>query len=505
MKKKFYYFSFLTSLMATCVLSCSGSSPEPQPQPEPEPEPVDYYAQFLMPAAQEDGITRAFPGAEGGGYVTTGGRGGTILHVTRLEDDSAEGSLRWAVNQSGARTIVFDTGGIIELKSRLEIKNGDLTIAGQTAPGDGICIKGQNVRIKTDNVIIRFLRFRMGDESMTEDDPLNCYTGDIPGYSNIIIDHCSLSWSTDECGTFYGVSDFTLQYCIISESLKESIHGKGSHGYGGIWGGQNASFHHNLLAHHNSRNPRFDHDFVSALKGPVHFYNNIIYNWGSNSAYGGESSPGQSPKQINIVSNYYKAGPATSKHNSRIVNPTTSCDKCSPSSAANAVPAKMYVDGNHVDGYPAVTADNWTGVEPDDAAKKTSIKSDAYLGTKPSTIQDATAAYTSVLQKAGASLVRDAVDIRVVTETKTGTYTYNGSNGSTGGLIDSQSDVGGWPSYSKGTAATDTDKDGMPDSFEDSFGLNKSDPSDAIKKTLDKYGRYSNFEMYLHYLVRQVI
>jgi len=507
MKRKFYHLSFVTALIAVCIISCGGKDPEPtpQPQPDPKPEPTDYYDRFLMPAAQEDGVTRAFPGAEGGGESATGGRGGTILHVTRLADDTAEGSLRWAVSQSGARTIVFDTGGTIELKSRLEIKNGNLTIAGQTAPGDGICIKGQNVRIKTSNVIIRFMRFRMGDESETEDDALNCYTGDVPGFKNIIIDHCSLSWSTDECGSFYGVSGFTLQYCILSESLKESIHGKGSHGYGGIWGGQDATYHHNLLAHHNSRNPRFDHDYVSAMKGPVHFYNNVIYNWGNNSSYGGESAPGQSPKQINIVSNYYKAGPATSKHQSRIVNPTTKCSNCSPSTPGDAVPAKMYVNGNYVDGYQTVTADNWTGVEPDDAAKKAGIKSENYLGTRPATIQDASTAYTAVLQKAGASLVRDAVDTRITVETKNGSWTYKGSNGSTGGLIDSQSDVGGWPSYSAGTTPTDTDKDGMPDSFEDNFGLDRNDASDAAKKTLDKYSRYTNFEMYLHYLVRNVM
>ena len=514
--KRFFFITYsLLALMVFSASSCGSSvtedpipDPTPPSPPAPAPKPSDYYSEFAIPAKEEDGVARAFPGASGGGAVTTGGRGGRVLHVTSLDDSSVAGTLRWAVNQSGARTVVFDVAGTIALKSRLEIKNGDITIAGQTAPGDGICIRDNNVRIKTDNVIIRFVRFRMGDKTATEDDVLNCYASGTSTYKNIIIDHCSLSWSTDECGTFYGVSNFTLQYCIISESLRNSMHDKGKHGYGGIWGGKDASFHHNLLAHHDSRNPRFDHEYLSTLKGPVHFYNNVIYNWGDNSAYGGESGSGKEPRQINIVSNYYKPGPATKKHKSRIVNPTTSCKNCNPSVPANVTPGKFFVESNYVSGSSSVTADNWAGVEPDDSALKSSIKSTQYQGTKPD-MDTAEGAFSKVLALSGASLRRDAVDTRVIAETKEGKYTFTGGNGSTGGLIDSQEDVGGWPQYSATTEelskVQDSDGDGMPDWFEEKFALKKNDASDGKSKDIDKQGRYTNLEMYMHYLVRNIV
>lgn len=478
--------------------------------PDPIGTPDEIYKAMNMPAFQEDGTARAFPGAQGGGRATTGGRGGRVIHVTNLNDDGKEGSLRWAVNQKGARTVVFDVAGIINLKSRLEIRNGDLTIAGQTAPGDGICIKGYNTRIQADNVILRFLRFRMGDENISEDDALNCYSGGTPGNSNIIIDHCSMSWSTDECGTFYGVKDFTLQYCILSESLTISVHGKGSHGYGGIWGGREASFHHNLLAHHTSRNPRFDHDYVNTLKGPVHFYNNVVYNWRDNSAYGGEGGPGQSPKQINFVCNYYKPGPATgSGCRTRLLNPTTKCKNCNSSNEKDITPGKFYLTGNFMSGSEEVTADNWKGVKPDGNDPVEGLRSDKYFGTEPAYMQTAGEAYESVLAHAGSSLCRDRIDARIVMETKDGSFTYKGSKGSSKGIIDTQSDVGGWPEY-KATEeqlshTVDTDLDGIPDWYECLLGLDKKDPSDAALFTIDyKSKRYSNLEMYLQYLVRDI-
>lgn len=437
--------------------------------------------------------TLAFPGAEGGGKYATGGRGGVVLHVTSLSDDPNDaGSLRHAVNLAGTRTVVFDVSGTIHLKSQLNIANGALTIAGQTAPGDGICIAGYPVEIKCSNVIVRFVRFRMGDASKVEGDALT-----VRGRKNVIIDHCSFSWSTDECVSCYGNTNFTLQYCFITESLRRSVHVKGNHGYGGIWGGTNATFHHNLLAHHDSRNPRFDHSYVNGkCFGPLDYVNNVVYNWGSNSAYGGEGL-GQA-RQINFVNNYYKPGAATkSGVRTRLLDPTDSCSNCSKDASA-IIPAQFYLNGNYMYGSEPVTADNWQGATVQTAAVHAATRWTDGL-TALTTEQTAEEAFETVLAKAGCSLRRDAIDSRIADEVRNGTYTYKGSNGSTGGLIDCQTDVGGWIGYASETAPTDTDFDGIPDDWETAHGLNPKSRSDAKTQTLVR--GCTNLEVYLNSLV----
>lgn len=466
----------LLSLLVLTLMACN-TPVDPKPNPEPEGEAL------------------AFPEAEGGGKYSTGGRKGTIYYVTSLEDDVNEpksGTLRYALNQNVARIILFKVSGRIDLKGELKIRYGNVTIAGQTSPGMGICISGYPVTINADNVIMRYLRFRMGDAHGAEGDALGGTK-----HKNIIIDHCSCSWSTDECASFYGNTDFTMQWCIISESLKNSVHVKGNHGYAGIWGGTNASFHHNLLAHHDSRNPRFDHDYVdNTCHGPLDHVNNVIYNWGGNSAYGGESV--SEPRCINMVNNYYKSGP-NSRHNNRIVNPTTSCSNCTAD--GHVVPGSFYVNGNYVSGYEAVTKDNSLGVEPDDKSRLSECLS-ANRWTEGLTAltheQTAEEAYLSVLEHAGCSKVRDAVDTRVVKEVEDGT----------GSLIDTQEDVGGWPEYTNynpttGTEEnypTDSDNDGIPDEWEVANGLNPNSFLDGNKTTIQS--PYTNVEVYINSLVK---
>jgi pectate lyase len=451
------------------------------------------------------GKVLAFPGADGGGRYTTGGRGTSIYAVTSLEDDPLDvkvGTLRYAIQAKGRRIIVFNVAGRIDLATELQIESGNVTIMGQSAPGDGICISGCPVVVQADNVIIRFVRFRMGDLHKKEGDALTIDKG----HKNIIIDHCSCSWSTDECVSIYGVKDATVQYCIISESLNNSVHAKGAHGYGGIWGGENTTFHHNLFAHHSSRNPRFDHDYVTEVNvGPTDFINNVVYNWKSNSAYGGESRKSSgNQRQYNFIANYYKPGPATkSGVKARLLNPTTKCSYC----GSSVVPGKFYVVNNILYGSDAVTQDNWSGVYPDESSKKGQCRSDKRFALEYALTGEQTAqqAYDIVLAKAGCSLVRDAIDTRIVTEVQNGTYTYEGSNKdvkqsdlSLCGLIDTPDDVGGWPEYS-GTPKQDTDKDCIPDEWETAHGLNPEDPTDAKATTLS--APYLNLEVYLNDIV----
>lgn len=440
----------------------------------------------------------AFPGAEGFGRNTTGGRGGKVLFVTNL-NDSGEGSFRAAVDESGPRYIIFKVSGNIELKSRLSVSNGDLTIAGQTAPGDGICIKDYPMVINADNIIVRFLRFRMGDETVQEADALEARF-----HKNIIIDHCSLSWSTDETATFYSNENTTLQWCFITESLRNSVHDKGAHGYGGIWGGKRASFHHNLLAHHDSRNPRLGEraDESFALTDLVDLRNNVIYNWQGNSAYGGEAM------NVNIVNCYYKPGPATTK-NERII----SIDKSkNEDSEVYDIWGKFYINGNYVEGSARATDDNWeygvynqfhgsygTVSEEDKAAMRLSEPLDVEDNVTTHSGQEA---FEKVLDYAGASLQRDAVDTRVADEVRTGTYTYDGSNGSTNGIIDTQADVGGWPVLESSDPPKDTSGDGMPDDWKTEMKLDveEDNPNGNELSTA-----YDNVEVYINSLVKDIV
>ena len=485
------------------------------PPPGPGPQPTKTYEDLQIPAVEEDGVARAFPGAEGGGMYTTGGRGGRVIHVTNLKD-SGEGSLRAALTASGARTVVFDVAGIIELQSRIQIKNdngnGDLTVAGQTAPGGGICLKNYTINVDADNVIFRFIHFRLGDEGPNAGDSEDCIWGRYR--SNLILDHCSMSWSIDECASFYANKFFTLQWCILTESMNDSAHSKGAHGYGGIWGGKEASFHHNLLANHHSRNPRIDHPeiypkkkdennevvFDWSKRGNVDLRNLVIYNWGDNSSYGGEGG------HFNFVNCWYRPGP-DSKDRYYFVDAYSVYS----SSKVNYGYPELYLSGNIHTIHDDISADNTVHGVYFHEASSYAIPSGYSFRTAPLPLTgpDGKAVYTTthateqgkdrVLAYAGDRLHQDAVDVRAV----------DGVKNNTGKIINTPAEIGGWPSYTatdaEKAALKDTDGDGMSDAFEDDFGLDKNDPNDGVTKTLDKHGRYTNLELYLHYLVKDIV
>lgn len=416
--------------------------------------------------------TLAFPGAEGFGKFTTGGRGGKIIIVTNL-NDHGPGSLREALEQKSPRTVVFAVSGTIALESILNINSGNLTLAGHSAPGDGICIRNYSVRIEADNVIIRYMRFRLGDSKKQQDDAITGLR-----HKNIIIDHCSMSWATDECASFYDNEYFTLQWCIISESLNASVHEKGNHGYGGIWGGKGASFHHNLIANHSSRNPRFcgaRYHKQPALE-VVDYCNNVIYNWGMNSVYAGEQG------NHNMVNNYYKPGPATQASvRERIVNPFRPY-------------GKFFVHGNTVEGSAGISQDNVAGIQCEHADSAYAMQAFPVVSIRLQTAEDA---YHAVLKAAGASLKRDAVDTRVVDNARNGTA---GSGKKHNGIIDSQEDVGGWPALNSTPAPKDTDQDGIPDAWETRHSLDPNNAVNASAYTLSK--EYTDIEVYLNELIR---
>lgn len=410
-----------------------------------------------------DGLP-AFPGAEGYGARATGGRGGRVIAVTNL-NASGPGSLQAACNAKGPRTVVFKVGGTID--GDLRIKGDHITIAGQSAPGDGITIKG-SIGMDANNVILRYLRVRTD------------HPGDALGgryHKNIIVDHVSASWSSDEVLSLYHNENVTIQWCMITEACAKE---DGSHRFGGIWGNHGGTYHHNLIAHNDSRNPRW-----ASGCGYNDYRNNVLYNWGYQSCYGGEAhqngdrrTPPIEFSTIDMVANYYKAGPATREDVRRRI--------AEPSARSSEDKGNWYVAGNYVDGYPGVTADNWQGMDGDKY-----VKLDAPWPAMPIHQQTAEDAYQAVVARAGCTLPkRDSVDARIIDEVRNGTATYGN------GIISSPSEVGGWPELKSGAAPADSDNDGMPDEWEKQYGLDGNNANDGAS---DKDGDgYTNIEEYLN-------
>ena len=464
--------------------------------------------------------TPAFPGAEGFGRYVTGGRGGNVYHVTSLADDGSEGTLRWALGKSGVKTIVFDVSGTIHLKSSLDISIGNVTIAGQTAPGDGICVADYPVSIKANNVIVRYMRFRLGNKNVLANgaDGWDGFGGF--DQQDWIIDHCSVSWSIDECLSVLGNKNTTVQWCLVAQSLVNSGHSKGAHGYGGNWGGSGASFHHNLIAHHGSRTPRLGPRPTTQLDERMDMRNNVIYNFGGNGCYGGEGM------NVNIVNNYYKPGPGspTDKKGYRIagigIRTNTYVNTYPAYAPALHLWGKYYVTGNYNSKYPQLNQDNWTYgiINQIDASgcdgtftqeTKDSIKLAEPIDYILTTTHSAADAYDRVLDFAGASLHRDSFDELMVSDTRNGKATYTGS-GLSKGFVNSQDDNkpsdadaswSAWPTLASKEAPKDTDGDGMPDEWELANALDPTNPKDG--KTIGADG-YSNLENYLNSLVADI-
>ena len=507
----------------------------------------------------------AFPGAEGHGRYVTGGRGGKIVHVTNL-NDSGTGSFREAV-KSGNKIIVFDVAGVIALKSDLKFAD-NITILGQTAPSPGITLRYYTVQPGSNN-IIRFIRIRRGQEKNINDGADASWQRNKTG---IIFDHCSFSWSIDEVASFYDNNNFTMQWCTVAESLTNPGHSKGAHGYGGIWGGKLASFHHNFVAHLMNRGPRFNgarygwtgytsnkeystYKWQNAVQAEnVDFRNCVMYN-AQGTCYGG---PGGG--QINIVNNYYKAGPSHSLKGTTLnglkVDVSTGKERGSQdritlvtlSTQSNSdknhpelydMTSRYYINGNTTETTKGSKTANkdWKGVSYDkgvpslngeyytpdannyygDAVAHTTIsgkscvkiKMDEPAPTGQVTTHSAAEAYEKVLAYVGASLYRDEIDARYMEEAKTGTATYKGSITNSPGIIDKVSDVKGYTEANFGTgtrpAGYDTDKDGIPDEWEKANGLDPNDASDALTYSLDEKGYYTNIEVYANSLVENIM
>jgi len=411
-------------------------------------------------AGQLDAQQLAFPTAEGYGKYAVGGRGGKVYEVTTLKS-SGPGSLGEAIRTSGPRIAVFRVSGTIT--GNFSIKNDKITIAGQTAPGDGICIQG-SLSIGANDVIIRYIRVRAEGR------------GDAIGgryKRNIILDHVSASWSSDEVMSLYHNENVTIQWCMITEACAK---GGSGHRFGGIWGNQYGTYHHNLIAHNDSRNPRW-----ASGCGYNDYRNNVVYNWGYNSCYGGEAhqkgdrrSPKIEHSTINMIANYYKTGPGTREGvRNRIADPS--------SRNGDADAGKWWVSDNFVVGSPSVTADNLKGV----TKTSSEYRLDKPWPAMPINQQTAEEAYLAVLDGVGCSLPnRDAIDKRIIEEVSTGTATM-GNNG----IISKPSDVGGWPELKSAAAGApaDSDHDGMPDEWEIKKGLNPQNAADRNNVAADGY------------------
>lgn len=507
----------------------------------------------------------AFPGAEGHGRYVTGGRGGRVVHVTNL-NDSGTGSFREAV-KSGKRIIVFDVAGVIALKSDLKIAD-NITILGQTAPSPGITLRYYTVQPGSNN-IIRFLRIRRGQEKNINDGADATWQRNKTG---IIFDHCSFSWSIDEVASFYDNNNFTMQWCTVAESLTNPGHSKGAHGYGGIWGGKLASFHHNFLGHLMNRGPRFNgarygwtgytsnQDYATyKWKNPVQaenvdFRNSVIYN-AQGTCYGG---PGGG--QINIVNNYYKAGPSQGLKETTLnglkVDVSTGKERGSQdritlvtlSTSSNSdknhpeffdMTSRYFINGNTTETTKGSVTKNkdWKGISYDKGIPSLNgeyyspdaknfygdnvahvtisgkscvkIKMDAPAPTGDVTTHSADEAFSKVLAYSGASLYRDEIDARYMEEAKTGTAKYKGSITQSPGIIDKVSDVNGYTEANFGTATRpadfDTDKDGIPDAWEIANGLDPNDVADALTYSLDSKEYYTNLEVYANSLVEDIM
>jgi pectate lyase len=432
----------------------------------------------------------AFPGVEGFGKYTSGGRGGVIFRVTQL-GDSGVGSFREAAESNKTRIIVFAVSGTIHLKKKVTIK-GNVTIAGQTAPGEGICIADQSVSLGGDNIIVRYMRFRMGDQFQL---PLKVNGNggdDALGGSrkkNIVIDHCSISWSTDECFSVYAGDSTTLQWNLIAEPLNYSVHFEEGdtdfekHGYGAIWGGAHLSAHHNLFAHCKSRTPRFD-GIRNAPNELVDFRNNVIYNWGNNNIYAGEGG------NYNLVNNYFKYGPDTETAlRYQIANPGKS---------STIGFGKWYVSGNYVDEAADITKDNSAGIRLSGTVGETKSKILMQEPHPAISIANETAAdaYKRVLIGVGASYRRDTLDQRILQNVISRTGKFIDVQGGFPHGTPYEINQSAWPTLKTGQPAKDADQDGIPDNWEISKGLNPTDASDAILFTLDKL--ISNIELYIN-------